>query len=190
MIQRSIPWICRVLAAAIAFLVVAIQAFAAEDLAVEHRLPLTSALQAATAAIESCKASGASVSVSVVDQHGQLLLKLQGDGAAPHTMNLSEQKAFTAVSLAPIQGVDSTSKVAANLRSKRQSIGDLALPSSSIPGIIGLAGGVIIKTSMGETVGGIGVSGATSGIQDELCAHAGLAASAENLGFGQVNLGL
>jgi uncharacterized protein GlcG (DUF336 family) len=147
----------------------------------EHRLPLTTALEAATTALHSCAAAGAKVSVSVVDQHGLPIVKIQGDGAAPHTLNLSEQKAFTAVSLAPIQGVTRTSEVAANLRASHQPVGALALPAAPIPGIVGLPGGLIINSSQGELLGGLGVSGASNSTQDETCAEAGLRAIENNL---------
>jgi len=161
---------------ATAFTAMAPGAYADGELAIEHRLPLQTALKAATAAITTCQRQGAAVSVSVLDQHGQAILKLQGDGAAPHTMNLSEQKAYTAAALAPLQGVTSTSEVGAKLRSANQAIGELALPSAPIDGIIAIPGGVIIKAGNGEVIGAIGISGASTGTQDERCAHEGIRA--------------
>lgn len=173
MVTTLLASISRALAGAIALLALALQANAAPGLAIEHRLPLNAALQAATTALQSCAASGAKVSVTVVDQHGQPMVSLKADGASPHTLDLSEKKAYTAVSLAPIQGVTRTSEVAAKLRAAHQSIGELALPASPIPGIIGLAGGLIIQTTDGELIGGLGVSGASSGSIDERCADDG-----------------
>jgi uncharacterized protein GlcG (DUF336 family) len=167
---------------AIVLTTMAPRAFAQTELAIEHRLPLTTAMEAATTAITTCASQGAAVSASVVDQHGQTLLQLRGDLSAPHTYGLSRQKAYTAVSLAPIQGVTSTSEVSARLRSTNQAIGELALPSSPIPGIIGVPGGIIIKTEANELLGALGVSGASSGLQDEKCVYAGLDAIKESLG--------
>jgi uncharacterized protein GlcG (DUF336 family) len=161
---------------AIAFTAMAPGAFADGELTIEHRLPLQTALEAATTAITTCQQQGVTISVSVVDQHGQPILKLQGDGAAPHTFNLSEQKAYTAAALGPLQGVTSTGEVGAKLRLVNQAIGELALPSAPIDGIIPIPGGVIIKTTNGEVIGAIGISGASTGYEDERCAHAGISA--------------
>jgi uncharacterized protein GlcG (DUF336 family) len=40
--------------------------------------------------------------------------------------------------------------------------------------VVGIGGGVPIKAG-GETIGGVGVSGAPGGEKDEVCANAGLA---------------
>lgn len=168
---KLIAW---VVSLAIAITVMAPEAMANNGLGIEHRLPLQTALNAATTAITTCQPHGAAVSVSIVDQHGQPILRLKGDGSAPHTMKLSHQKAYTAVALAPLQGVKSTSEVANKLRSANQAIGELALPSEPVEGIILIPGGVIIKTDQDEVIGAIGVSGASSGSQDEQCAVAGI----------------
>ena len=160
-------------------------AVASTELYLEYRLPMHIANNAATVAIDRCKTKGAHISATVVDQHGIPIAKLKGDNAAPHTFNLSEQKAYTAISLAPIQGVSSTSEVAEKLTSTTRPMGSMALPSSPIEGIIAIPGALIIKTSTGITVGAIGASGAASGSQDEQCAQDGLDAIANNLEISQ-----
>jgi uncharacterized protein GlcG (DUF336 family) len=159
---------------AIAITAMAPGAFADTELVIEHRLPLQTALEAATTAITTCQKQGAAVSASVVDQHGLQILGLKGDGSAPHTMKLSNQKAYTAAALAPLQGVMSTSEVATKLHTANQAIGKLSIPSEPIDGIIVIPGGMIIRTENGEVIGAIGVSGASSGSQDEQCASAGI----------------
>jgi uncharacterized protein GlcG (DUF336 family) len=158
---------------AIVFTAMASPAAAQMELPIEHRLPLQTAIEAASAAISTCQAQGSAVSVSVVDQHGQSIAQLQGDHAAPHTFSLSKKKAYTAAAMAPLQGVKRTSEVAAGLRAGHQAIGDLALPTDSIDEITPIAGGIIIEINK-EVVGAIGVSGARSGIEDENCAESGL----------------
>ena len=140
-----------------------------ESLPSEYRLPWTLADTLAAKAIENCQQQGAHVSATVVDQHGLPIVQLQGDGAAPHTWNLSFQKAYTAAALGPLQGVSTTSAVAAKLRASRQGVGELALPTTSVANITPIAGGMVIETDH-EVLGGIGVSGAKSGLQDEQCA--------------------
>ncbi len=157
---------------AIVFTAMASPAAAKTELPIEHRLPLQTAIEVARAAISTCRALGAEVSASVVDQHGQTIVQLQGDHAAPHTFGLSKKKAYTAVAMAPLQGVKRTSEVAAGLRASHQAIGDLALPADSIDEITPIAGGVIIEIDK-EVVGAIGVSGARSGVEDEGCAESG-----------------
>ena len=140
-----------------------------ESLRSEHRLPWTLADTLAAKAIANCQQQGAHVSATVVDQHGLPIVQLQGDGAAPHTWNLSFQKAYTAAALGPLQGVSTTSAVAAKLRASQQGVGELALPTTSVANITPIAGGMVIETDH-EVLGGIGVSGAKSGLQDEQCA--------------------
>ena len=144
-----------------------------ETLHSEHRLPSKLATKIAAAAIDNCAQQGAHVSATVVDQHGLPIVQLQGDGAAPHTWNLSFQKAYTAAALGPLQGVNTTSAVAEKLRASLRGVGEMALPTSSVAYITPIAGGMVIETDH-DILGGIGVSGAKSGSQDELCAAKGL----------------
>lgn len=175
---------------AIAFVVVASMAmvlpvFASTEqpqtLAIEHRLSLSLAMEAATVAIESCASQGAAVSASVVDQHGQTLLQLRGDQSAPHTFELSLHKAYTAVSLAPLQGMQRSSEVAVGLRARQQPIGGLALPAAPLTKITPIAGATVIKLNS-EVLGALGISGARSGMLDESCAEQGLASIQASMG--------
>jgi uncharacterized protein GlcG (DUF336 family) len=52
----------------------------------------------------------------------------------------------------------------------------------SQPGVAAIAGGAIIESG-GALVGAIGVSGAPGPANDDLCAHAGIKAIAEDLEF-------
>jgi len=158
---------------AIAFTAVASGAYAETALPIEHRLSLEIALNMANTAITACRNQGSSVSASVVDQHGQSIVQLQGDHAPPHAYSLSQKKAFTAVALAPIQGLKRTSEVATALRASHLDIGELSLPADTINNITPIAGGAIIELA-NEVVGAIGVSGARSGIVDESCAEMGV----------------
>src|SRR5262249_59025651 len=54
------------------------------------------AITMAQTAIETCKASGYRVSVSVVGRTGEVILQVRGDNASPHTVENSQRKAYTA----------------------------------------------------------------------------------------------
>jgi uncharacterized protein GlcG (DUF336 family) len=53
------------------------------------------AVEAAQAAIASCKTQGYTVSVAIVDRAGNLKLLLGGDGSSALTRSLSRRKAYT-----------------------------------------------------------------------------------------------
>ena len=59
-------------------------------------LPLTLAVEAAEAAIASCKAQGYSVTAAIVDRAGNLKVLLVGEGANALTRELTPRKAYTA----------------------------------------------------------------------------------------------
>lgn len=134
------------------------------------RLPADLANQTALTALHSCGQQGSAVSVSLVDSHGVLQVFLQGDGAAPHTAELSRHKAYTAVSLAALQGLHTTAELADALRKANAPIGMLPLPADAVEGITPVAGGVVLRSHQQALIGGLGVSGARQGQMDERCA--------------------
>jgi uncharacterized protein GlcG (DUF336 family) len=54
------------------------------------------AITMAETAMETCKASGYRVSVSVIGRTGEVILRVRGDNASPHTVEDSQRKAYTA----------------------------------------------------------------------------------------------
>jgi uncharacterized protein GlcG (DUF336 family) len=136
----------------------------AEDLPRETFLPVALATQAATTAMEKCKADGYRVSVAVVGRSGRVKALLRGDGAGPHTLNSSRKKAFTAASMRR-----PTSEFA-QLITQMPAIQGLR---DMDPDILILGGGLPIIME-GDVVGGIGVGGAPGGHLDDACAEAGL----------------
>ena len=114
-------------------------------------------------AIEQCTKDGYKVSVTIVDKGGNVAAQLRGDGTAPHTMEFSRLKAYTA------RTRNQTSLQVMKL---------LEDPANSfirqIPGVVGVGGGVPIRAG-NEVIGAIGVSGAPGGEKDEVCANAGIA---------------
>jgi uncharacterized protein GlcG (DUF336 family) len=132
----------------------------------QRDVSLRMALTIAQTASAEC---GAIASVAVVDRAGRLKVFLQGDGAAPHNIELARRKAYTA-------------------RTFRRTSADWAQRTETTnPGqrmlndVIPLMGGVPINVG-DETIGGVGLSGAAmGGEQEEACARAGIAKVADQL---------
>ena len=114
-------------------------------------------------AIEQCTKDGYKVSVTIVDKSGNVAAQMRGDGTAPHTMEFSRLKAYTART---------------RNQTSLQTMKMLEDPANAfirqIPGVVGVGGGVPIRAG-NEVIGGVGVSGAPGGEKDEVCANAGIA---------------
>ena len=125
-----------------------------------------SALDAVQTAVETCAHDGYRVSAVVLDDAGLVVAVLRGDGATPHTLDSAKGKAYSAVTLGPISGLQKTSAIAARI---------LAAPETAqlahVPGILLMSGGVALP-GFGAAVG---VGGAPGGAFDEACAAAGAA---------------
>lgn len=138
-------------------------------------LSLETAYKATEGAVKECRKRGYSIAVAVVDRGGNLTAFLRDRFAGPHTTQTAIQKAWTANSFR-----QSTSVLAALLEEGR-------IPNQvqNNPGALLVGGGLVIE-AQGETVGGIGVSGAPPGSSerdsiDGDCAQAGLQAIWEDL---------
>jgi uncharacterized protein GlcG (DUF336 family) len=136
----------------------------------EHNISMNMALAMIQGTIEQCTKDGYKVSVVVVDKGGNVMASLRGDGTNPHTMEFARMKAYTA-------------------RTRGQSSLDFVQTSASpegallrqIPGVVAIGGGVPVKLASGETIGGIGASGAPGGEKDDVCVKAGIAKVADQL---------
>lgn len=122
------------------------------------RMTADTALVAARAAIQACRKKGIQVAATVVDRDGNVQVTLRDTIAAPLTLEISRQKAFTAANF---------NAATSRLTSRANS------PVGRIDGLVMSAGGVPIQVA-GTLVGAIGVSGAPSGKTDEECAKAGV----------------
>jgi len=128
------------------------------------------ALKAARAALERCRASGFQVSVAITDRMGVVQVVLRDRFAGPHTPDLATAKAYTAASFRT-----NTSELAELTQAGK--------PQSGIrnrPGVAAVGGGLMIEAG-GSLVGAIGVSGAPGGREDDACGAAGIAAIREDL---------
>ena len=128
------------------------------------------ALKAAQAALKKCRDSGYQAAVAVVDRMGVVQVLLRDRFAGPHTPDMASAKAYTAVSVRP-----NTTELAEATQPGR--------PQSGIrhrPGVAAVGGGMMIEAG-GSLLGGIGVSGAPGGREDDLCAAAGIEAIREDI---------
>ena len=155
----------------------ALVAFAGAVLAQEatfqtRSLAPETALQAARAAMESCRKQGYQVGVAVVDRSGVTQVFLRDRSAGPHTVEVAANKAWTATSFRT-----PTLAIAAETQPGR--------PMSGIRGLsrmMAVGGGVPIEGG-GFSYGAIAVSGAPTGEIDDACARAGIKAIADTIEF-------
>lgn len=137
-----------------------------------RQLTPETALKAAKAALEACRAHGWQAAVAVVDRGGNVQALLRDRYAGPHTPNVATGKAWTAVSFR----TNTTDLVA---------ITGPGMPQAglrNVPGAMVIGGGMKIEAA-GSIVAGIGVSGAPGGESDDVCAKAGIKAIEDALLF-------
>ncbi len=130
------------------------------------------ALKAAQAALKKCRDGGFQATVAVVDRMGVAQVLLRDRFAGPHTMEMARAKAYTAVSFRT-----NTTALAEATQAGRPQSG-----VRQLPGVAAVGGGLMIEAA-GALLGGIGVSGAPGGKEDDACAAAGIAAIRDDIEF-------
>ncbi|HTN50684.1 MAG TPA: heme-binding protein [Burkholderiaceae bacterium] len=130
------------------------------------------ATKAARAALEDCRKRGYQVTVAVVDRSGVAQAVMRDRFAGPHTVQTAINKGYSAVSFRT-----DTLELAAATQAGSASSG-----IRQIPNVVAVGGGVNIAAG-GATFGAIGVSGAPTGVLDDACAKAGIAAIRDELEF-------
>jgi uncharacterized protein GlcG (DUF336 family) len=130
------------------------------------------ALTAAKAALDFCRAQGYQIGVAVVDRAGVTQVFLRDRFAGAHTVDVAANKAWTAASFRT-----STLDLAAETQAGKSMSG-----IRSTPRMLAVGGGVVIEAG-GSVFGAIGVSGAPGGEADEACARAGIKAIADAIEF-------
>src|SRR5450631_3200255 len=156
----------RFAAAAVA---IALSAPAGAQLIAHKDLSAAMALTMAQTAIDTCKANGYAVSVTVVGRNGEILLQVRGDNTGPHTMENSMRKAYTARTFRIPSG-----EIVARLKA------DPAFALIHLKNVIANQGALPIKVG-DEVIGGAGASGAPGGEKDEACVKAGIDKVADQL---------
>jgi uncharacterized protein GlcG (DUF336 family) len=126
------------------------------------RLTVEASEKLARAAMEACRKEGIQTGVTVVDRSGDVMVVVRDTLAPPVTLEVSRQKAYTAVNF------NAATSSMTNRFTQPFSVG-------KVEGLVFSAGGVPIEAA-GNIVGAVGVSGAPTGEQDEACANAGIKA--------------
>jgi len=150
-----------------------------QELINQKALPVEMALAIAQGALQQCRADGSHVSVTVLDGSGLPKVFIRDDQSGPHTIDLSQRKAFTAFTYQRTSG------------EQARYWASLPPPPFTVQGTVGLPGGVPIKVG-NEVIGAVGVSGSAepppgrdlgvvTGNADEKCAMAGVAKVAGKL---------
>jgi len=140
----------------------------AQSLPTQKVLPFDVAQTIAQEAMNTCRANGYKVTVTVLDTAGVVKVLLRDDGARPTTVDIGRMKANTAIAFGRPSGPP------ANLPPGTPP------PAPILAGTINVQGGVPIKAG-DEMIGAVSVSGAPGGDKDEACANAGLAKVADRL---------
>ncbi len=131
------------------------------------RLTLEASEKLAQATLAACRKEGIQIGVTVVDRSGDAMVFLRDTLAPRVTIEISRQKAYTAVNFnAPLSTME-------NRFTKPFAVG-------KVDSLVFSAGGIPIEAA-GNIVGAVGVSGAATGEQDEACAREGLKAIAFDL---------
>lgn len=130
------------------------------------------AMEIAMGAMQACRDRGFQVAVAVVDRFGVPQALVRDRIAGPHTPDTAIRKAWTAVSFRA-----STTDLSASTGPDSAASG-----ARDITNALMLGGGITVQ-AQGGLIGGIGVSGAPSGEEDEACAEAGLSPVAMELEF-------
>ena len=156
----------RLAAAAATVALLAVPNLAQAQVLTEHNISAKIALTIAQTAYAEC---GPRVTVAVVDRAGRLKVFIQGDGAAPHNIELARRKAYTANTFGRTT-LEWAQRTETNVSGQR-----------ALTDVIPLQGGVPIKMG-NETLGAVGLSGAPNGgPQEEACGKAGIDKVADQL---------
>ena len=129
----------------------------------ERNMSLELANQIAAASVAACQANGHAVTATVVDRAGGVRAVQRADNAGPHTLQASQDKAYTSAS------AKNTTLAMMDNAQKNPGAANLVY----IPGFLLLGGGVPVRVG-NEVIGAVGVGGAPGGNLDEQCAMAAL----------------
>lgn len=143
---------------------------AADDFTTFRVMTPELALDLARAALQDCRARGYQVAVAVTDRFGLVQVVVRDRLAGQHTPDTAIGKARTAVSFR-------TDTLAL---ARVTEAGQLNSGIRHLPGFVFIGGGVPVEAA-GAIVGGVGISGAPGGEEDDACARAGIAAVEDRL---------
>jgi len=142
----------------------------AQGVVTTHKLSAALANQLVGDSVANCAKNGYKVVAVVVDLDGVRQALLRGDGAPIHSMDNAYYKAYTIASLGLARKEETTKAIADRMAKAPPS----TVPQTPLPNVT-YAQGAIAITAGGQTIAGLGVSGAPGGNLDEDCARAALA---------------
>jgi uncharacterized protein GlcG (DUF336 family) len=154
---------------------IALPAAAQDTFADARSLAPEVAERMAAAARQACRDAGFQVGVTVVDRGGAPQVFLGDRFAGLHVYDTSRRKAWTAVSF----------RMATSDLATATQPGEIAFGIRQLDGPLALGGGLPVMAGDGSLVAGIGVSGAPSPTEDEVCAQAGIDEVAMDIAFGE-----
>jgi len=142
----------------------------AQGLVTTQKLSAALANELVGESVAQCAKNGYKVVAVVVDLDGVRQALLRGDGAPVHSMDNAYYKAYTIASLGLSRKEESTKQIADRMAKAPPS----NVPQTPLPNVTYAQGAIAIMAG-GNTIGGLGVSGAPGGQFDEECARAAMA---------------
>ena len=142
----------------------------AQGLVTTHKLSAALANQLVGDSVAACAQKGYQVVAVVVDLDGVRQAVLRGDGAPIHSMDNAYYKAYTIASLGLSRKEETTKQIADRMAKNPPT----NVPQTQLPNVTYAQGAIAIMAG-GNTIGGLGVSGAPGGGLDEDCARTALA---------------
>jgi len=142
----------------------------AQGLVTTHKLSAALANELVGESVAACAQKGYRVVAVVVDLDGVRQAVLRGDGAPIHSMDNAYYKAYTIASLGLSRKEETTKQIADRMAKNPPT----NVPQTQLPNVTYAQGAIAIMAG-GNTIGGLGVSGAPGGQFDEECARTALA---------------
>ena len=140
-----------------------------QGLVTTHKLSAQLANQLVGDSVANCAKNGYKVVAVVVDLDGVRQALLRGDGAPIHSMDNAYYKAYTIASLGLARKEETTKAIADRMAKAPPT----TVPQTPLPNVTYAQGAIAIMAG-GQTIGGLGVSGAPGGQFDEECARGAL----------------
>ena len=151
-------------------LVTSVTAAYGQGLITTQKLSAALANELVGESVAQCARNGYKVVAVVVDLDGVRQALLRGDGAPIHSMDNAYYKAYTIASLGLSRKEETTKAIADRMAKNPPS----NVPQTPLPNVTYAQGAIAIMAG-GNTIGGLGVSGAPGGQFDEECARAAMA---------------
>jgi len=143
---------------------------AAQGLIQTQKLSAALANELVGESVAVCAKNGYKVVAVVVDTDGVRQAVLRGDGAPIHSVDNAYYKAYSIASL----GIARKEETTKQMQDRMAKAAPTTVPQTPLPNVTYAQGGIAIMAG-GNTIGGLGVSGAPGGNFDEDCARAALA---------------